>query len=645
MISRKQNNLGKREIFKNRPLYVFENIKPYMPSVMLLLIGILLLGWVGTTTASQQGKTDRSHSVQQEANAVLDWFVPVYQAIDAASSREKWTSMVDSTEWNTARHKRAKKIYSDVVGHPLIIQRVRTLLENKQSLDELTVRQLRKILYLASELPGTHPKLSEGLIAINGEQEKRLNDFEFCLERNGRRCLTEPSGSDIDDILRNSKDLDKRLRAWEASKEVGPILRDGLIEQRNLRNQIAQHMGYGDFMARMVSNYEMTRQEMMHLMDRLISEVQPLYNQLHCWAKHELALRYKQPVPKKLIPAHWLPNRWAQWWPGLVDSTDIDPLFENQSPQEIMEIAEAFYRSMGFSHLSESFREKSDPYPVKANENRKKNPHAWAFHIDLNKDVRTLMSVEPNQKWFKSAHHELGHIYYYLSYSTPEVPILLREGANRAFHEAIGSQIGMVASQPAYLKEIGLLEEKGSHDLFDTLLDEAFSEYAVVYIPFAAGVMTHFENDLYGDAIDATEINDRWWSYVKAYQGIEPPDLRPQGTCDACTKSHIINDPAAYYDYALAVVIMHQLHRHICQNIVRADVHACSYYQNKEVGEFLRSVMSVGATKDWREVLRDATGEELSAKALVEYFEPLRVALVSKNQGRTCAFGTSLQEG
>ena len=39
--------------------------------------------------------------------------------------------------------------------------------------------------------------------------------------------------------------------------------------------------------------------------------------------RETLAARYKQPVPK-LIPAHWINNRWSQEWPGLVLGVDLD---------------------------------------------------------------------------------------------------------------------------------------------------------------------------------------------------------------------------------------------------------------------------------------------------------------------------------
>ena len=44
--------------------------------------------------------------------------------------------------------------------------------------------------------------------------------------------------------------------------------------------------------------------------------------------------------------------------------------------------------------------------------------------------------------------------------------------------------------------------------------------------------------------------------------------------------------------------------------------------------------MSQGATRDWREMLREATGEELSTRAMLEYFQPLMGWLEEQNKGR-----------
>ena len=192
----------------------------------------------------------------------------------------------------------------------------------------------------------------------------------------------------------------------------------------------------------------MTVPEMMALMDSTLAAASPLYDQLHCLAKHRLAERYSQPVPR-LIPAHWIGNRWAQSWPGLVAGADLDPFFKSKTREYIVRTAEDFYVSLGFPRLPASFWQKSDLYPAPRTSPRKKNSHASAWDIDGDGDVRSLMSVEPNQKWFGTAHHELGHLYYDLAYTRPEVPFLLRAGANRAFHEAVGELAALASEQIA----------------------------------------------------------------------------------------------------------------------------------------------------------------------------------------------------
>jgi peptidyl-dipeptidase A len=313
----------------------------------------------------------------------------------------------------------------------------------------------------------------------------------------------------------------------------------------------------------------------------------------------------------------------------------MDGPFKAKSKEYITKQAEQFYISLGFPALPASFYAKSDLYPADPKSGRKKNSHASAWHIDLRDDVRSLMSIEPDNQWFGTAHHELGHIYYYISYSTPEVPYLLRGGANRAFHEGIGDLIGLAAGQRPYLESIGLLApEAKKADQVQWLLDTALDGSSIVFLPFAAGVMTHFEADFYASKVPDDRINVAWWEHVGKYQGLMPPSDRPEHLCDAATKTHINDDPAQYYDYAIGTVLKFQLHDHIAREILKQDPRECNYYGNAKVGEFLRSILHLGATRDWNLVLKDATGQALTARPMVDYFAPLMDWLKEQNKGR-----------
>jgi peptidyl-dipeptidase A len=593
----------------------------------------LLLAAAGT---ARPGSPKKKNAVERDAEAFIASVSSLIQPVATATNNVDWVASTDVTPEHTAERTGADKVLASLVGSKEIIEKTKGFLKNEKQLDELTARQLRRLLLSAAESPGTIPAIVAKRVEAEAKLSNVLDSYTFCLQpKPGGGCLRPVTANGIDDLLLKSRDLAERQRVWVASKEIGKPLKPGLVELVGLRNTVAREMGYKSYFALKVADYGMTVDEMMKLLDETLETTKPLFDGLHCWAKNTLAARYKRPVPK-LIPAHWIGNRWSQYWPGLVEETSLDPLFKGASPESIVKSAETFYVSMGFPHLPPSFWEKSDLYPVPPGLTRKKNAHASAWHIDYDKDVRSLMSVEPNEQWFSTAHHELGHIYYFLAYSRPEVPFPLREGANRAFHEAIGELARLASEQPPYLVKVGVMPAGKEPNAVGWLLQSALME-SVVFTRFSAGTMSHFERDLYENELPPSEWQKRWWSYVADYQGVVAPVGRPDDLCDACTKTHLVDDPASYYDYALATLIRYQLHDHICTKILKQDVHACSYFGSKEVGDFLRGILELGATRDWRAVIKEATGEPISPRAMMAYFAPLSAELEKRNAGKDCS--------
>jgi peptidyl-dipeptidase A len=594
---------------------------------------VMALIALGTTAASTPARRParKVSALERDARAYLETMNSLLQPVTTAASESAWSAATDVTPEHTGERAGAEKTAAALSGSKLTIEKTKAFLGREKELDELTARQLRKLLLNAAESPGTIPEVVAHRIDAESRQASLMDGYAFCLQP-GPRCARPVTANDIDELLRKSRNLSEREQAWRASKEIGRPLKPGLVQLQALRNQVAKEMGYSSFFALQVADYGMTVDEMMALLDSTLETTRPIFDGLHCWAKHTLAARYKRPVPR-LIPAHWIGNRWAQSWPGLVEGTTLDPLFAGKSREFIVRSAEDFYVSLGFPRLPDSFWKKSDLYPVDRGSARKKNAHASAWHIDGERDVRSLMSVEPNEQWFGTAHHELGHIYYYLSYATPAVPYTLRTGANRAFHEAMGELARLASEEPPYLRKIGLLRG-AAPDPMGWLLQSALD--AIVFLPWSAGTMSHFERDLYEANLPAAEWQPRWWDYVARYQGVEPPGPRPLELCDACTKTHINDDPAQYYDYALATLIKFQLHDHICTKILKQDVRACDYSGSEEVGKFLRGILELGATRDWRAVIKEATGEPIGPRALLAFYQPLVEELQKRNAGKDC---------
>ena len=588
-------------------------------------LSAILLGIVFTLASCST-----QENIQVEAQEFIDQYTETFQDLSYRSALAEWrsnTHIVRGDDSNAQATRGAREALAAFAGSGEIIAQARSLLENQDQLLPKQKKQLRSILFLAADSPQTVPDLVKQRIAKETEQVETLYGFNFKVD--GRTLTT----NEIDRILRTSSDLTERQKVWEASKEVGKELKEGLESVRDLRNRTVQALDYDSYFSYQVSEYDMTVGEMMALMDKFNRELRPLYRELHTWVRHRLAENYGTPVPDN-IPAHWLPNRWGQDWNALISvkGLDLNAALENKSPEWIIWEAEKFYVSLGFEALPERFWTQSSLYPLPKDAAHKKNNHASAWHMDLEDDIRCLMSVENNADWYETVHHELGHTYYYRSYTRPEVPLLLRKGANRAFHEAIGSLMGLAATQRAFLAGREMVAKNARVDQIQALLKEALG--SVVFIPFSAGTMARFEHDLYEENLPADEFNRRWWELARKYQGIKPPSARGEEFCDAASKTHISDDAAQYYDYTLSYVLLYQLHDTIAKKILKQDPHNTNYWGNREVGRFLDRLMRPGSSGDWRQLLRETTGSDLSAQAMLSYYAPLMDYLKKENRGR-----------
>jgi peptidyl-dipeptidase A len=599
-------------------------------SVVRLAVLLALPACASAHTAAPAPST-APNAIRAEVESYLEAYDSTFKRLNYASQLAQWASnthIVAGDSTNAVRARETGLALSRFVGSVENIERIKGYLNHRAALDPIQIRRLETMQLNAADAPQTMPDVVRARLVAENAQVERLYGFQFSLHG---KPITP---NDIDDILQTSTDLSQRREVWDASKEVGRALKPGMAELRDLRNRGVRSMGYPDFFAYQVSDYGMSADEMLHLTDTMLVQLRPLYRELHTWARYELAKRYHQPVPE-MLPADWLPNRWGQSWEDLVhvEGLNADSAIRTHDAEWVVRQGEKFYVSLGFDTLPTSFWKNSSLYALPADASYKKNTHASAWHLDLDKDIRSLMSVEPNAEWYGTVHHELGHIYYYRAYTRPEIPLLLRAGANRAYHEGIGTMMQIAAGQRRFLVDRGLAPPNAKVDLIAEQLKEALN--LVVVMPFGAGVMTHWEHDLYANDLPPDQFNARWWEYVKKYQGIVPPSPRDESWCDACTKTHITDDPAQYYDYALSTALLVQLHLHIARDILHQDPHDTDYYGSKATGDFLRTLMKSGASRPWREVLRETTGRPLDAQAMVEYFAPLYEWLKVQNRGRT----------
>jgi peptidyl-dipeptidase A len=227
-------------------------------------------------------------------------------------------------------------------------------------------------------------------------------------------------------------------------------MRNDYTRMVDIANAGARELGYADSGAMWRSQYDMSPQQFSAMYDRLWSEVQPLYNDLHCYTRTKLNQKYGNAVQPANGPirADLLGNMWAQEWGNIYDIVapkgagdigyDVEDLLKKKGydPVKMVKTGEGFYSSLGFAPLPASFWDRSQ---ITRPRDREVVCHASAWDLDNKDDLRIKMCTKVNGDDFVTIHHELGHNYYQRAYN--QQPYLYLNGANDGFHEAIGDFI------------------------------------------------------------------------------------------------------------------------------------------------------------------------------------------------------------
>jgi predicted DCC family thiol-disulfide oxidoreductase YuxK len=131
----------------------------------------------------------------------------------------------------------------------------------------------------------------------------------------------------------------------------------------------------------------------------------------------------------------------------------------------------------------------------------------------------------------------------------------------------------------------------------------------------------------------ARQWNARWWDYVRKFQGIEPPAARGEEFCDAATKTHINDTRPIIIPTPSPRVLKFQLHDHIRGENSPAAPATLQLRRNKQVGAFLRRHHGRKAAPRTGAKCSARTGENLSTRAMVEYYKPLLAWLQDRTAG------------
>lgn len=594
--------------------------------MLFRLVPLVLI--VACSTAEQPA--EKKNPNDERAMRFVEQYEAVVKPLAIEVNLTGWDAEVSGKEENYAKKQAAEEKLDLTLSDPEKFAELKAIREAGVS-DPLLARQMDIIYrqYLSRQIP---PELLGKISAKENEIQRKFNIFRSKLD--GK----EVTDNQLRQILTESHDSDQLKAAWEASKQVGPVVLEDLKELIALRNEAAKKLGFPDFHAMRLFLAEQDREEVTKLFDELDELTREPF--LEAKAKMDAALAKRCGIEvEQLRPWHYQ-NPFFQEAPAVPGALP-ESVYKSI---DTVETCRKFYDGIGLP--VDDILKRSDLF-----EKPGKNPHAFCTDIDREGDVRIFQNVVPGKEWLTTTMHELGHAVYSKqigkweghdehehegctcgshhehSHESHELPYVLRNDAHILVTEGVAMMFDRFPLNVDWLVAMGA--EIPEPDKYREAMTEQLRLRMLIFARWAQ-VMYRFEKALYENPDQ--DLNKLWWDLVEKYQGLKRPEGRDEP--DFAAKYHIVGSPAYYHNYMMGEMFSSQLHHALIKSLksgrlveasVPPDTPISSriYVGDKRAGEFLtQRVFAPGASIEWNEFIRRATGEKLSPKAFAEDIKP-----------------------
>jgi peptidyl-dipeptidase A len=457
-------------------------------------------------------------------------------------------------------------------------------------LPRLVRRQLH-LITLAYARSQQDPRSIERTTRLEQELRDTFNTFRASLDG------TAVDDNALDQVLRESRSSTDLRAAWEASKQIGTLVADRLLELVRLRNQAAVSQGHASDWEKRLATSEVDPVQLCWLMERVYADTEAAFSAEKSALDRSSAARYGVALAE-LRPWHFQ-DRFFQTAPPLY-APAMDRYYE---ARDLVASGVRTYDGLGLE--TRSILERSDLFPRPG-----KSQHAFAVYVDRHDDIRILCNLAPSARWMRTLIHELGHAVYNQGIDQ-RLPYLLRAAAHAITTEGIAMLLEEVVTERAWLQQVLGLPQVEAKELSDGLSRQRRLD-DLVMIRWCLTIV-EFERAMYANPDQ--DLNGLWWRLVARYQGIIPPAGRDQP--DWASKIHLATAPVYYQSYLLGRLFALQY-----GHALRARFGRLS--ERRAVGKALRSqLFAAGASRDWQEVVARCTGAPLGSVAFAGENRPV----------------------
>src|SRR5262249_8483579 len=145
----------------------------------------------------------------------------------------------------------------------------------------------RKMMLLKNGLvlaaPSNAPESAE-VTRLASSLEGKYGKGKYCPE-GGKPCMDMKA---ITRVMPTSRDQQETLDVWNGWHQISPPMRKDFQRFVELSNKGARELGFKDTGAMWRSKYDMSPDEFAKEVDRLWTQVEPLYRSLHAYVRWKL---------------------------------------------------------------------------------------------------------------------------------------------------------------------------------------------------------------------------------------------------------------------------------------------------------------------------------------------------------------------
>lgn len=535
--------------------------------------------------------------VTQQAKAFLQAHQAKVRPLEIAANLAWWNANTSGKESDFEKKGKAENRLNEYLSNSERFKTVKALYTQRKQIDDSTLARAIEVVYLSFLEKQVDEKLLKKMVELQNSVEKKFNVFRAEVDD---KKLPD---SEVRKVLKTSTSSERRQAVWEASKKVGKVLEEDLLNLVKYRNQAAKQLGFKNFHELKLYINEQNGKELIALFD----ELDELTREPFAKAKQEIDVQLAKRCNIKvedLRPWHYH-DPFFQETPAVFKAS-IDQPYQKT---DLLDLSSRFYKSIGLP--IDDVIARSDMKPRDG-----KSPHAFCTDIDRSGDVRVLCNIVQNAYWASTCLHEFGHAVYSSKNIPQSLPYVLRDASHILTTEGVAMMFERVTKNPKFLKEMNIPVEDaegfaatGAKMLRYQLL--IFSRWCQVMLRFEKGMYENPEQDL----------NKLWWDLVEKYQMVKRPENR--SSPDYASKIHVVSAPVYYHNYMMGELFASQVHHAIVRELYNdADPRSVVYVGSNKVGEFMKKrVFEPGRLLSWNALTKHATGKKLNAKSFAEDFK------------------------